>query len=160
MSYSERLKNLQAFENTFELVKIVIYNKYKMRRVGLNLLLQDMPNYVGAYHVLGSNFIVVNRCVLNAIKSIAKSNEEYNSYLFVVFAHEYLHSLGIVDELKVRELVYNVCASTFTHVHIATKMAKEDLSSLYPNLKLMIGEFGRDFELVKDFDKSDMLYIG
>lgn len=161
MSYTERLKNIQGFEDTFELVKTAIYEKYKMRRAGLNLLLQDMPTFVGAYHVLGSNFIVVNRYLLNAIKAIARSKEEYNSYMFVVLAHEYLHSLGIVDELRVRELTYNMCNTLFGNDHPTTKMAREDPASLYSELKnLMVADFGKDFELVKDFDRSNLSYIG
>lgn len=161
MSYAERLKNLKGFEDAFELVKTAVSDKYRMRRAGLNLLLQDMPNFIGAYHVLGSNFIVVNRYVLGAIKAMAASREEYNSYVFVVLAHEYLHSLGIVDEFKVRELTYNMCNTLFGATHAATKMTKEDPSSLYPDLKkLMISKFGNDFELIRDFDRSNMSYIG
>jgi hypothetical protein len=161
MSYAEKLKGLQGFEDAFELVKTAVYDKYKMRRAGLDLLLQDMPNFIGAYHVLGSNFIVVNRYVLAAIKAMAQSKEEYNSYVFVVLAHEYLHSLGIVDELRVRELTYSMCNTLFGNAHATTRMAKEDPASLYPGLKnLMIAEFGKDFELVKDFDRSNMSYIG
>ncbi|MFQ5940193.1 MAG: hypothetical protein ACE5KA_00630 [Nitrososphaerales archaeon] len=161
MSYNKRLKNLQGFEDAFELVRTAVYDKYKMRRAGLNLLLQDMPNFIGAYHVLGSNFIVVNRYVLSAIKTMAQGKEEYNSYLFVVLAHEYLHSLGIVDEFKVRNLTYNMCNTLFGDAHVATRMAKEDPASLYPQLKkLMAAEFGKDFELIKNFDRSNMSYIG
>ncbi|MEM2759987.1 MAG: hypothetical protein QXU32_04535 [Nitrososphaerales archaeon] len=161
MSYVERLKNLNGFEDIFELVKAAVYDKYKMRRAGLNLLLQNMPNFIGAYHVLGSNSIVINRYVLGAVKAVAKSMEDYNSYLFVVLAHEYLHSLGIVDEFKVRELTYNMCNTLLGATHIATRMAKEDPSSLYPELKrLTISKFSTDFELIKDFDRSNMSYIG
>ncbi len=159
--YKEKLKELQNFNDAFELVKLAVYDRFKMRRAGLNLLLQDMPNFIGAYHVLGSNSIVVNRYVLAAIKTLAKTNEDYNSYLFVVLAHEYLHSLGIVDEFKVRELTYSMCNSLFGEMHVATKMAREDPASLYPELKnLSIAKFGSDFQLIKDFDKSNISYIG
>jgi hypothetical protein len=159
--YKEKLKELQNFNDAFELVKLAVYDRFKMRRAGLNLLLQDMPNFIGAYHVLGSNSIVVNRYVLAAIKALAKTGEDYNSYLFVVLAHEYMHSLGIVDEFKVRELTYSMCNSLFGEMHVATKMAREDPASLYPELKnLSIAKFGSDFQLIKDFDKSNISYIG
>jgi len=158
--YKEKLRDLQNFNDAFELVKVAVYDKYKMRRAGLNMLLQDMPNFIGAYHVLGSNSIVVNRYVLAAIKTLAKTSEEYNSYVFVVLAHEYLHSLGIVDEFKVRELTYKMCNSLLGETHVATKMAREDPASLYPELKdITIAKFGNDFELIKDFDKSNLSYI-
>ena len=160
LDYQDRLRDLHNFNDAFELVKVAVYEKFKMRRVGLNLLLQDMPNFIGAYHVMGSNFIVVNRYILAAIKTLAKTTEEYNSYVFVVLAHEYLHSLGIVDEFKVRELTYNMCNSLFGEAHVATRMAREDPSSLYPELKnFAIEKFGSNFEMVRDFDKSNLSYI-
>lgn len=160
-NYEQKLKDLRNFNDAFELVKVAVYDKFKMRRAGLNLLLQDMPNFIGAYHVLGSNSIVVNRHVLAAIKTLAKTGEEYNSYVFVVLAHEYLHSLGIIDEFKVRELTYAMCNSLLGETHIATKLAREDSASLYPELKnLTLTKFGNDFELIKDFDKSNLSYIG
>ncbi len=158
--YQDKLRDLHNFNDAFELVKTAIYEKFKMRRVGLNLLLQDMPNFIGAYHVMGSNFIVVNRYILAAIKTLAKTTEEYNSYVFVVLAHEYLHSLGIVDEFKVRELTYNMCNSLLGETHVATRMAREDPSSIYPALKnFVVEKFGNNFEMVKDFDKSNLSYI-
>jgi len=161
LDYKEKIKDLQNFNDAFELVKVAVYDKYKMRRAGLSLLLQDMPNFIGAYHVLGSNAIVVNRYVLAAVKTLAKTEEEYNSYLFVVLAHEYLHSLGIVDEFKVRELTHNMCNTLLGETHVATKMARQDPASLYPQLRdLSLAKFGNDFELIKDFDKSNMSYIG
>lgn len=159
--YKAKIKDLQNFNDAFELVKVAVYDKYKMRRAGLSLLLQDMPNFIGAYHVLGSNAIVVNRYVLAAVKTLAKTNEEYNSYLFVVLAHEYLHSLGIVDEFKVRELTHTMCNALLGETHVATKMTRQDPASLYPQLReLSLAKFGNDFELIKDFDKSNMSYIG
>lgn len=158
--YKDRLRDLHNFNDAFELVKVAIYEKFKMRRVGLNLLLQDMPNFIGAYHVMGSNFIVVNRYILAAIKTLAKTTEEYNSYVFVVLAHEYLHSLGIVDEFKVRELTYNMCNSLLGEAHVATRMAREDPASIYPELKnFTVERFGNNFEMIKDFDKSNLSYI-
>ena len=158
--YKDRLRDLQNFNDAFELVKIAVYDKFKMRRAGLNLLLQEMPNFIGAYHVMGSNFIVVNRYILAAIKTLAKTSEEYNSYMFVVLTHEYLHSLGITDEFKVRELTYNMCNSLLGETHIATRMTKEDPASLYPELKnFTVTKFGDNFEMIKDFDKSNLSYI-
>ncbi|MGB8449204.1 MAG: hypothetical protein WCE25_05765, partial [Nitrososphaeraceae archaeon] len=70
---------------------------FDMRRAGLSLILQGMPSGLGAYHILGSNVIVLNRFVLEIIKNTGRSIEEYNSYLFTVLAHEYIHSFGILE---------------------------------------------------------------
>ena len=65
-----------------------------------------MPSSLGAYHMLGSNAIVVNTYLLTILKNIVKSTEEYNSYIFMVLAHEYFHTLGIVDENTVRQMTF------------------------------------------------------
>jgi hypothetical protein len=119
-----------------------------------------MPSNLGAYHMLGSNAIVMNSYLLAAVKKIAGSTEEYNSYMFMVLAHEYLHSLGIVDENTVRQMTFDLCKWMLGDEHIATKMAKEDPSAIYPQLRsLMQSQFSGNFHVVRDFDKSNQTYI-
>jgi len=61
----------------------------------------------------------------------------------------------------VRELTYEMCHSLLGGDHVATRMARDDPSSLYPELRnIAIQKFGTDFELIKDFDKSNLSYIG
>ena len=71
----------------------------------------------------GSNLIIANKRILDVIKKY-KSNEEYNSYLFMVLVHEYLHSFGIIDELQVRKMTYTLIASLVGEDHMATSMAR------------------------------------
>ena len=119
-----------------------------------------MPSNLGAYHMLGSNAIVMNSYLLAALKKIAGSNVEYNSYMFMVLAHEYLHSLGILDENAVRQMTYELCKWMLGDDHPAARMAKEDPSTLYPELKsLMQPQFSRDFQVVDNFDKKNQTYI-
>ncbi len=161
MRYRDAIKNLKSFNEVFELVRKGVEEVIGMRRVGLTLLLQDMPGFIGAYHVIGSNYIVVNRTVLNAVRRLAKSDEEYNSYMFVVITHEYLHSLGITDEMRVRRLAYDICNSLLGDDHVATKMASSDPSSLYPEIRYLVNVgFGKDFQVIKDFDNSNLTYVG
>ncbi len=159
-SYAERISSAKDFREIFEVVKDAVYAIFRLRRVGLSLLLQDMPSFVGAYHVLGSNYIVVNRYVLNTVKQLAKSKDDYNAYVFVILAHEYLHSLGIVDEYKVRRMTYELCLTLLGEEHAATIMAKHDPSSYFPELRsLAYTGFGRRFEMVREFDTSNISYI-
>ncbi len=158
--YKERLRDAVDFNDVFAIVKDAVEYRFGMRRAGLNLILQDMPSFVGAYHVLGSNSIVVNRYLLNTVKSIARSKEEYNSYVLVVLAHEYLHSLGMVDEYRVRTMTYELCRDLLGDEHTATIMAKSDPTSYFPELKMLMRlTFGREYELVKEFDTSNISYI-
>ena len=160
MQFVEKIANLKDFDETFELVKAVVLQKFKLHRAGLSLILQMMPSSLGAYHMLGSNAIVVNTYLLTTLKRIVKSTEEYNSYIFMVLSHEYLHSLGIVDENTVRQMTFELCKWMLGDDHTATKMAKNGPSAIYPELRsLMQSQFGRDFQVVKNFDRSNQTYI-
>ena len=160
MQFVEKIANLKDFDETFELVKAVVLQKFKLHRAGLSLILQMMPSSLGAYHMLGSNAIVVNTYLLTTLKRIVKSTEEYNSYIFMVLSHEYLHSLGIVDENTVRQMTFELCKWMLGNDHTATKMAKNGPSAIYPELRLLMqSQFGRDFQVVKNFDRSNQTYI-
>jgi hypothetical protein len=160
MQFRERVANLKDFNEAFELVKSVVLQKFRMHRAGLSLILQLMPSNLGAYHMLGSNAIVMNSYLLVAVRKIAGSIEEYNSYIFMVLAHEYLHSLGIVDENIVRQMTFDLCKWMLGDDHAATKMAKEDPSTIYPELRsLMQSQFSRDFQVIGNFDKKNQTYI-
>ena len=160
MQFRERVANLKDFSEAFELVKSVVLQKFRMHRAGLSLILQMMPSNLGAYHMLGSNAIVMNSYLLAAVKKIAGSTEEFNSYMFMVLAHEYLHSLGIVDENTVRQMTFDLCKWMLGDDHAATKMAKEDPSTIYPELRsLMQSQFSSDFQVVGNFDKKNQTYI-
>lgn len=163
--FRARIANLKDFDETFELVKSAVFLRFRMHRAGLSLILQVMPGNLGAYHTLGSNAIVMNRMLLDAVKAISPSLEDYNSYVFMVLAHEYFHTLGIVDENSVRQMTYELCRSRLGESHPATKMAKEDPAALFPKLRSLLGphasgaQFGNKFEVVKNFDRSTQSYI-
>jgi hypothetical protein len=160
VQFRERIASLKDFGEAFELVKSAVLQKFKMHRAGLSLILQVMPSQLGAYHMLGSNAIVMNSYLLAAVRKLAGSTEEYNSYMFMVLAHEYLHSLGIVDENTVRQMTFELCRWMLGDDHTATRMAKEDPSTIYPELRsLMQSQFSRDFQVVGNFDKKNQTYI-
>jgi len=159
LNVPERILTIKDFNEAFELVKLAVKSKFNMHRAGLSLILQGLPSRIGAYHILGSNVIVVNRTILNMIQQ-HKSIEEYNSYLFMVLAHEYLHSFGIVDELGVRQMTYDLCSSFLGIDHPASIMAKGDPSTLLPELNLLKADrFHEQFEVIKNFDKTTQSYI-
>ena len=157
--YQFRLTKLKDFNEAFELVKDAVNAKFNMHRAGLSLILQRMPTNLGAYHILGSNVIVMNKLILNIIKEF-KSSAEYNSYLFMVLSHEYLHSFGIVDEFQVRNMTYDLSVSLFGKGHMISQMAKEDPSSIFPELNLLRQHiFERNFEIIENFDRTNQYYI-
>lgn len=157
-NYVDKLQNISSFDDAFELVKLAVEQKFKMHRAGLCLVLQGLPSNLGAYHVLGSNMIIVNKRILSLIKGI-KTNEQYNSYLFTVLAHEYLHSFGIIDEFRVRNMTYELCRSVLGDNHPSTIMARYEPWSVFPELGALQNSFDSKFELIRDFDKSSQSYI-
>lgn len=158
--YGNKILQLVDFNQAFELVKSAVEDKFNMHRAGLSLVLQGLPTKLGAYHVLGSNLIIVNKRILGIIKT-HKSVEEYNSYLFMVLTHEYLHSLGVIDEIQVRKMTYALLVSLVGEQHIATKMARHQPWDLFPELSLFNdNSFEQKFELIKNFDRTTQYYIG
>jgi hypothetical protein len=157
--YRDMLLELKDFDGIFELIKSAVETKFGMHRAGLSLVLQGLPSDLGAYHVVGSNMIIINKRILDIIR-IRKSREEYNSYLFMVLSHEYLHSFGIIDELQVRNMTYDLCRVMFGEDHLASRMSRYEPWSLFPEIRLFQNNtFEDNFQIVKKFDKTTQSYI-
>jgi hypothetical protein len=78
----------------------------------------------------------------------------------MLLAHEYLHSFGIIDELEVRQMTYDLCSSFLGIDHPASIMAKGDPSTLFPELTLLKADrFDEQFEVIKNFDKTTQAHI-
>src|SRR3954453_2113285 len=157
--YQSKLLSLKNFNDVFELVKSAVDAKFKMHRAGLSLVLQVLPTQLGAYHILGSNMIIMNKRILDIIKS-KKSLLEYNAYLFMVLCHEYLHSFGIIDENQVRKMTLNLCYSLLGKDHPSSLMAQFQPWKIFPELQLyQSNTIEKTFEIIKNFDKSSQSYI-
>lgn len=157
--YRDKILQLRNFDEAFELVKKAVDAKFRMHRAGLSLVLQALPTNLGACHVLGSNMLIVNRRILDTIKT-RKSLEEYNSYMFMVLCHEYLHSFGIIDELQVRRMTYDLCLYLLGENHISSLMAKYGPWAMFQDLNLyQKNKFEESFEVVKNFDRTTQSYI-
>lgn len=159
ISNSNKLSYFKDFSELFEFVKSSVNSVYQMKRAGLSLMLHGMPTRVGAYHVLGSNVIAVNSFVLDLVKKYSTSNDEYNAYLFTVLLHEYLHSFGILDESRVRSMSIQLCKKFFGEKKTVTIMAQDPLK-IFPQLGFVnFGKFENNYEIIKNFDKSNQSYI-
>jgi hypothetical protein len=95
---------------------------------------------------------VLNEGLVDAMRAHARSPRELNSFLYVVLAHEYLHSLGYLDERAVREVTARVTRAAFGADHLATQMAEGDLWRMYPFLSFASGGNGRRLKVVTKFD--------
>ena len=103
-----RLEQSKDFNDVFNLVKAAVENTIRLHRAGLTLVLSSLPNHIGAYHVMGSNLIVMNRNILAMVQATSSSKAEENAFVFSILTHEYLHALGFADEGTVRNMVKKI----------------------------------------------------
>ena len=156
-NFTEHLDRCRDYGDLFELVKRLVKRKLGRERAGLMLYLGNLPLHIGAFHGVGSNGIVINKRLLNLISF--DSATEINSYIFTLLLHEYLHSLGYMDERHVRRLVYEICKEAFGEEHPATKFAISlPRSKIIPS-KPHLDEKDNELEIIKDFERSHVSYI-
>ena len=74
--------------------------------------------------------------------------------------HEYIHSLGIMDENEVRQLVYEITQKAFGKSHLATQIAF-NLEKFIPNMTFGDFEAPEDLsiEFIPGIDRDNTDYI-
>ncbi len=158
--YRSRIGKSEGFSEVWEIVKDTVKDSLGKHRIGMMLFLDDLPLQVGAYHPLGTNNIVLNRRLVQIAEAATKSKPLVNAFVYSLLVHEYLHSLGYVQEFKVRSLVYRVSRECFGDDHIVTKLAAQSPWVLLKGIPLNnIEAPKRIMEIVKDFEKSNQQYI-
>jgi len=165
-SFDKKLDGCTTLAEVFELVKQSVKKFMNRHRSGLMLGLANLGMkrgyFVGAFHLVGSNIIVMNRVPLEtALRTTDK--KVYNAYCFHLLLHEYLHSLGHIDEDEVRELTQEICELALGNTHPATVMGERGIDFYFPKVTYFTRQFSlpRDIqiEFVKDFDSSSAWYI-
>ncbi len=163
VDFKEIIDRARSLPDVFEVVKLAASQHLGRTRGGLMLALADLGNYpngwFGAFYVVASNVIVMNKVPLMRIKD--SQPHLYKHYAFHVLLHEYLHALGFVDEMRCRTLALEISRSLFGEDHVVTKIA-EDVSRFFPHLVYpeaawQPGELR--FEIVPDFDRGNTGYI-
>lgn len=157
------LDNAKSLADIFEVVKTAVQQTTGMSRGGLMLGLADLGNdprgFFGAYHPVGDNIIVMNKTPLKRIRETHP--ELYEPYAFHILLHEYLHTLGYIDEEIVKKKTYQITESVFGPDHLATQIATDTLKFIpnlsYPNVAWQPQDIR--IELVEDFDRSSVCYI-
>lgn len=156
-SFQEELEKCRNYGDVFDLVKKAVKKSIGKERAGLMLYLGNLPIHVGAYHGVGGNGIVLNRKLFKSISFATIT--ELNSYVFMLLLHEYLHSLGCLNEEMVRKLTHEISLESFGQKHPAPKYARNPpFPKLYPT-DIQQNNQGIELEIVKDFDRSNLSYI-
>ena len=125
----------QSLIENFELVKEAVRKSEGRSRAGLMLGFQElgssMSGFIGAYYQIASNIIIVNS---TPIRRIIETNPQLlNPYGFHVLLHEYIHSLGFLDESITEKKTYKITKEFFGKDHIATKLS-ENIKDYFPSL--------------------------
>jgi hypothetical protein len=159
-AFARALDGEADYDGVFRVVRDAVHRVLGVERPGLGLGLSNLPPYVGAYWQVTGNLIVLNEGLVQAMRANARSPLEFNSFVYVILAHEYLHSLGYLDERAVRKVTAHVTRSAFGDGHPATRMAEGDLWRLYPFLAYAPPGDGRRLKVVPRFDlASTATYI-
>ena len=141
-----------SYDRVFQVVRGAVRHVLGIERPGLGLGLSDLPPFLGAYWQVTGNLIVVNEGLVRSMKANASSPLEFNSFVYVILAHEYLHALGYLDETAVRKVTARVTRAAFGAHHPATQMAEGDLWQMFPFLRYAPGGNGRHLKVVTQFD--------
>lgn len=158
-SYSDELDVAKDLPDIFELVKTAVRKTTGLERGGLMLGMANLgggaDGLIGAFHPLTTNIIVMNSLPLRRIKETDPAL--YKPYVFHILLHEYLHTLGVIDEEATRRKTLEVSERTFGKDHPVTRLAT-NLSSFIPKLVYPVyGWMPQEeihMELVKGFDRS------
>jgi hypothetical protein len=140
------------YDAIFRVVRGAVHAVLRRERPGLGLGLANLPPSIGAYWQVTGNLIVLNEGLVAAMRAHAKSPLELNAFVYVILAHEYLHSLGYLDERSVRSVTARVTHAAFGAGHLATAMAEGDLWQMYPFLAWAPGGDGQRLKVVTRFD--------
>lgn len=157
--YAGLLESSRGFADIYELVKRVVRRTTEKERAGLMRGLANLggggDGFVGAFHPLATNIIVMNSLPLRRIEETDPAL--YKPHVFHILLHEYLHTLGTIDEQATRAKVREISAQAFGKDHPVAQLAA-DLSRFVP--KLVYPVYGwkpaeePQIELVKGFDRS------
>jgi hypothetical protein len=160
------LESAKDLPDIFEIVKTAVRKSTGMERPGLMLGLANLgggpEGLIGAFYPIATNIIVMNTLPLKRIKETDPAL--YKPYVFHILLHEYLHTLGVIDEAATRKKAYEISTEIFGKDHVVAQLAA-DLSRFIP--KLVYPVYGwqppeeYQLELVKGFDRSSTSsYIG
>lgn len=153
------LESPMDYDAVFSVVKRSVRRVTGRERAGLGLALSRLPPTLGAFWQVGGNYIVINEALVDEMAKIATSPLEFNSFVYMILTHEYLHSVGYIDEREARIMTEKVSRSTFGDNHPATAMSSSDIWQMYPQLLSVRGGTGSSIRIISKFDSDSLSYF-
>ena len=159
MEFTTKLETCKTIPDIFELVRSLCFEHFKKEQAGLMVGLADLGAYpkgwIGAFYSLDANSIIVNK---KPLKKIPKRLQK--PYLFHLILHEYLHSIGFLDESETRKYTYEICRKYFGESHEVTGISK-GIEKYFPGLLQNGFEPPEtfDIEFMHGIDRKNTNYI-
>ena len=149
--YAQRLEKAKSLADIDEIVKDAVRQVYKKSRPGMMLGLADLGEganaWIGGYHVVSSNAIIMNSRPLNYVEE--HHPEYYKPYAFSILLHEYIHTLGVLDEAETRGRTLEVSEKTFgNHLSNGICSGYNEISSLRSTGQIRLASFHRSIDLL------------
>jgi hypothetical protein len=164
INYNQALEDTRNIPDIFELVKKGVREATGLSRPGLMLGLADLgegaQSWIGGYHVIATNAIIMNSRPMDHIHTY--NPDLYKPYVFFILIHEYLHTLGYFDEAGCRDKVVEVVKTLFGSEHVIYAMAR-NINAFLPQFSTMkygwMPPTNPEIRYVRGFDRSSVSYI-
>ena len=162
--YEKELKKARTIPEIFEIVKKAVVKTLGIERGGLMLGLAELGAgrdfLLGAFYPVGSNMIIMNKTPLR--RTTETNIELFKPYVFHILLHEYLHTLGFINEQECQAYAYYISKELFGEGHVTTRIAY-DMREFFPELTYPVYGWRPpqrfNVELVEGFDNSNTNYI-
>ncbi len=151
----------------FKQVKKDVKNVYGRHRAGLSLGIVEMGmfrgGFIGGMHFSPGTDIVMNKTPLEIILR-EQPYEIVWAYTYHILLHEYIHSLGILNEQQCRIITLRISEKIFKETdHPAITLAKNGIGAYFPNLPLIyappdLSSDGISIEYIHNFDHESYDY--
>jgi hypothetical protein len=152
----------------FERVKNDVRSVTGRQRAGLTLGLVEMGMYrggfIGGMHFSPGTDIVMNKTPLKILLE-QQPYEIVWAYTYHILLHEYVHSLGVLNEQQCRDITLRISEEIFKETdHPALLLAKKGIGVFFPNLNLIyappdLRPDGIRIEYIYDFDRESYEYF-
>jgi len=153
--FRKSLEKAESYAEVWQIVKDTVEVSLGTRRDRMMLFLDDLPLQLGAYHLVGTNNIVLNRALVEIVEASMDAKHVVNALVYNLLLHEYLHALGELSETKVRRRVVEVAMLCFGDEHLATIIARKTPWVLLQNIPLQaVNAPKRVMKIVKNFEKT------
>ncbi len=154
MSYEREIRNASSIYDLFSIVKEIVGEYTGIERLNTEIVFSELGFYengfIGALYHPYSNTIAINTSPLRKIVQRYPSLVKY--YLFHLLLHEYIHALGISNEIKTRKLAHTISKKYFGEKHILTRLSINMKSIFYEereNFDDFFNEIDRIFSMIR-----------